>query len=143
MAGFISAKRKNNSRQNVMCEINVTPLVDVMLVLLIVFMVTSPLMVAGINVDLPQTNAAPITGQDEPLSITIDNLGKIYLHDTPINIEDLGPKLRAITNEKMDSRIYVRGDRDVDYGKVMQVVGLINEAGYEKVSLVTDIKPQK
>ena len=142
MAAFIK-KRKRSGRQDLMSEINVTPLVDVMLVLLIVFMVTSPMLVAGVNVDLPSTSASPIVAQEEPLSLTIDYSGKIYIHNTPISLHDLGPKLKAITNAKIDSRIYVRGDKNVDYGKVMQIVSVLNEVGYEKVSLVTDIKPTK
>lgn len=143
MASLIPSTRKKGGKQNMMSEINVTPLVDVMLVLLIVFMVTSPLMVAGVNVDLPETSGSPITEQEEPLSVTIDDAGKVYIHNTPIKIDDLGPKLKAITKEKLDSRIYVRGDKNVDYGKVMQIVAIINEVGYQKVSLVTEINSHK
>lgn len=118
-------------------EINITPMVDVMLVLLVIFMVTSPMLVAGINVDLPETTAAPVTGQDEPLAIDITNKGAIYLNDTEIKPELLTLKLKAITKEKMDSRIFIRGDKNVDYGKVMEIIAMINEAGYNKVALVT------
>lgn len=121
-------------------EINVTPMVDVMLVLLIIFMVTSPLMVAGVTVDLPETSAAPVTGQDEPLSITIDAKGDVYIQETRISMSELIPKLQAITGEKKDTRIFIRGDTKIDYGKVMEVVGNINAAGFNKVALLTEIE---
>jgi biopolymer transport protein TolR len=121
-------------------EINVTPMVDVILVLLIIFMVTSPLMVAGVTVDLPETSAAPVTGQDEPLSITIDAKGDVYIQETRISMSELIPKLQAITGEKKDTRIFIRGDTKIDYGKVMEVVGDINAAGFNKVALLTEIE---
>lgn len=130
---------KRNNHYHPMAEINVTPLVDVMLVLLIIFMITSPLMVAGVNVDLPETSASPVTGQDEPLSVTIDSKGKIYIQDSNVKKSDLVAKLKAITAEKKDTRIFVRGDKAIDYGKVMEVVGAINAAGFNKVALLTDI----
>lgn len=119
-------------------NINVTPLVDVMLVLLIIFMITSPMLVSGIDVDLPSSRANPIAGQDEPISITIDKSGSIYINTHSIRHENLVEKLRAITSEKYDTRIFVRGDKLADYGKVIKVVGLINGAGFSKVSLVTE-----
>lgn len=120
-------------------EINVTPLVDVMLVLLIIFMVTSPMLVAGVSVDLPSASASPISGQDEPLSITVDAKGRVYIQDTRIPQDQLIPKLSAITKEKFDTRIFVRGDKHVNYGKVIEVVGGINSAGFTRVALVTEI----
>ena len=132
-----SGRRQNNYHP--MAEINVTPMVDVMLVLLIVFMVTSPLMVAGITVDLPETTASQVSGQDEPLSVTIDAKGNIYIQETKIKPKELLPKLNAITGQKNDTRIFVRGDKNIDYGKVMDLVGTINAAGFNKVALITEI----
>ena len=120
-----------------MSEINVTPMVDVMLVLLIVFMVTAPLLTVGVQIDLPKTKAKILQGQDEPLAITIDAQGQVYLQDTEIDIEGLVPRLRAITDNNPDVRIFVRGDASVNYGRVMEVMGTVNAAGYKKVALVT------
>ena len=122
-----------------MGEINVTPFVDVMLVLLIVFMVTAPLLTAGVTVDLPETTAAPLPGQDEPLTVSVNRAGEVYLQDSAIALEDLGPRLRAITERKPDARIFVRGDKVIDYGRVMEVVGAIHAAGFTKVALVTEL----
>lgn len=121
-------------------EINVTPLVDVMLVLLIIFMVTSPMLVAGINVDLPETKATPVSGQDEPLVITIDKNSNIYIHDTKIERTELASKLSAITKEKKDSRIFVRGDKNIPYGEVVKLMSEIHASGYTKVALISNIK---
>jgi biopolymer transport protein TolR len=126
-----------------MSEINVTPLVDVMLVLLIIFMVTAPMLTAGVPVDLPETKAAPLPGSDEPLSISIKSKGRIYLQESQVELEDLAEKLKAIAGENKDARIFVRGDRKVDYGFVMQVVGEINTAGFTRVGLVTDTAKEK
>ena len=124
-----------------MADINVTPLVDVMLVLLVIFMVTAPMLTAGVSVDLPQSAAKPLPGTDEPLSITISSNGKVYLQKNEIQVKDLQGKLQAIAGEKKDTRIFVRGDKNVDYGRVMQVVGEINAGGFNKVSLVTEAGP--
>jgi biopolymer transport protein TolR len=121
-----------------MSEINVTPFVDVMLVLLIVFMVTAPLLTVGVPVDLPQTRAKSLGEDREPLAVSIDNGGKIFLQNTPIAEEDLVPKLMAISNNGYNQRIFVRGDKSVDYGKVMEVMGLLNSAGFTRIGLVTD-----
>jgi biopolymer transport protein TolR len=121
-----------------MSEINVTPFVDVMLVLLIIFMVTAPMLTAGVNVDLPQTSASGLEGKDEPLSVSIDKAGNIYLQETKIQLTELVVRLNAITKENKQVRIFVRGDRTVDYGRIMLVVGEINNAGFAKVSLVTE-----
>ena len=121
-----------------MSEINVTPFVDVMLVLLIVFMVTAPLLTAGVPIDLPQTRAR-LLGQDrEPLAVSIDNAGKVFLQNTEIPVEELVPKLMAISENGYMQRIFVRGDRTVDYGKVMEVMGLLNSAGFTRIGLVTE-----
>jgi biopolymer transport protein TolR len=121
-----------------MSEINVTPFVDVMLVLLVIFMVTAPLLTVGVSVDLPKTKASIIQGQDEPLAITVDKQGKIYLQETELELATLAPRLIAITGNNPDVRIFIRGDRAIHYGRVMQVMGTINQAGFKKVALVTD-----
>jgi biopolymer transport protein TolR len=121
-----------------MSEINVTPFVDVMLVLLIVFMVTAPLLTVGVTVDLPETRSSPLPGQDEPLTVSVTRDGSVYLQESAIAIEELGPRLQAITERSPDARIFVRGDRVIDYGRVMQVVGTIHAAGFTRVALVTD-----
>lgn len=133
--------RGRSGRRALVSEINVTPLVDVMLVLLVIFMVTSPMLVAGVNVDLPKTSADPIPNQVEPLSVTVNAEGKIYLQNTAVTMEELIARLHAILGEKMDSRILVRGDKRIDYGTVMELVGGISAAGFTKVALVTDIAP--
>lgn len=141
MPAVMSNPRKSGGRSRrgrPMSEINVTPFVDVMLVLLIVFMVTAPLLTVGVPVDLPQTRAKQLGEDREPLAVTIDNGGKIFLQNTPIAADDLVPKLMAISNNGYNQRIFVRGDKAVDYGKVMQVMGLLNSAGFTRIGLVTD-----
>jgi len=126
-----------------MSEINVTPFVDVMLVLLIVFMVTAPLLTVGVPVDLPKTRA-PALGQDkEPLSVTVSRDGKIYLQKEVVTEEGLVPKLQAISQNGYDQRIFVRGDKTVDYGRVMVVMGLLASAGFTHIGLVTDVAKPK
>ena len=126
-----------------MSEINVTPFVDVMLVLLIVFMVTAPLLTVGVPVDLPKTRA-PALGQDkEPLSVTIAKNGKIYLQKEVVTEDHLVPKLQAISQNGYDQRIFVRGDQTVDYGRVMVVMGLLASAGFTHIGLVTDVQKPK
>lgn len=120
-----------------MSEINVTPFVDVMLVLLIVFMVAAPLMTVGVPVDLPDTKAQAIGEDVEPLTISVDAKGDIYLQETAVTMEQIVPRLTAIVRANPKARIYVRGDKNVDYGRVMEVMGLINGAGFNKVALVT------
>ena len=119
-----------------MSEINVTPFVDVMLVLLIVFMVTAPLLTVGIPVDLPKVKAEALTDQKDPIEITVKLDGLIYLGESEVEIENLIPRLNAITDQNTEARIYVRGDRVVAYGRVMEVMSIINSAGYIKVALV-------
>ena len=120
-----------------MSEINVTPFVDVMLVLLIVFMVTAPLLTVGIPVDLPKVKASALTDQKDPLEITVKLGGEIYLGESKVEVENLIPRLNAITELNKDARIYVRGDRVVAYGRIMEIMSLVNSAGYIKVALVT------
>jgi biopolymer transport protein TolR len=123
-------------------DINVTPLVDVMLVLLIVFMVTAPLLAVGVPVDLPKTQAATMNERDEPLVITVNAAGSIFIQETEVAPEQLVPRLEAITRNKPDLKIYVRGDRTVAYGRIMEVMGLISVAGYSKVALLAELPPQ-
>ena len=123
-----------------MSEINVTPFVDVMLVLLIVFMVTAPLLTVGIPVDLPKVKtASALTDQKDPIEITIKFDGTLYLGESEVEVENLIPRLIAITDQNTDARIYVRGDRVVSYGRIMEIMSLINSVGYVKVALVTSI----
>jgi biopolymer transport protein TolR len=133
----------NNGRRShyqPMAAINVTPMVDVMLVLLVIFMVTAPLLTVGVPVDLPQTKAPAITEPKEPLVITVDAQGKIYLQNASIdNDDELAPKLTAITNHNPDATIYVRGDRTINYGRILEVMGLVGSAGFTKVSLIAEL----
>jgi biopolymer transport protein TolR len=122
-----------------MSEINVTPFVDVMLVLLIVFMVTAPLLTVGVPVDLPKTEAKAIAEAEEPLVISVNAQGQIFVQDTEVQIENLVPRLRAITENKADTRIYLRGDQSINYGRVMEVMGTVNFAGFTRVALVAEL----
>lgn len=141
MIGINNSPLKNRrGRHQLVSEINVTPLIDIMLVLLIIFMITAPMMTSGINVDLPDTKSAPMKGHDEPLVVSIDKNGFIYIMDTKIEEENLVEKLKAITHAKMDTRIFMRGDKSISYGKIMSVVGEVNAAGFSKVALITNIK---
>ena len=135
--------RRRSGRRRLMSEINVTPFVDVMLVLLIVFMVTAPLLTVGVPVDLPKTQAQSIVNPEEPLVVTVDATGTIYIQDTEVVLENLIPRLAAITESKVDTRIYIRGDRAIDYGKVMVVMGRINAAGFTRVALITELPRDK
>jgi len=119
-----------------MSEINVTPMVDVMLVLLVIFMVTAPLLTVGVEVDLPKTKAGEIHGQDEPLAVSIDKDGKLFVQDTAVELDGLAPLLLEISKNNMDIRIFVRGDEKIDYGTVMRVMGVLNGAGFTKVALI-------
>lgn len=139
-ASRTGSPRHARRHQAPMSEINVTPMVDVMLVLLIVFMVAAPLLTVGVPVNLPKTGAKPLTGDNEPLAITVKADGKVFLQDTAIETSNLVSKLRAISDTGYEERIYVRGDKDVAYGDVADVVARINAAGFSKVALVTDLK---
>jgi len=122
-----------------MSDINVTPLVDVMLVLLVVFMITAPLLTVGVPVDLPKTKASQMVGQDEPLVISVNVKGEVWLQKTKIGVEQMVPRLEAITENNKETRIFVRGDRAINYGRVMEVMGLINQAGFNRVALITEL----
>ena len=121
-----------------MSEINVTPMVDVMLVLLVIFMVTAPLLTVGVPVDLPQTAAPPINEPKEPTVITVNKDGAVFIQETTIPLDSLVSRLQAITGSNPDAVLYVRGDKDVPYGKVLEVMSLISNAGFHKVSLVAE-----
>jgi biopolymer transport protein TolR len=140
MAGPLLQRAGGNPSQRYkpMADINVTPMVDVMLVLLVVFMVTAPLLTVGVPVDLPQTKAQQLNEPKEPLVISIDATCKTYLQNSAIDTDQLVPRLQAITNNNPTASIYVRGDRNANYGCVLQIMGLINAAGFSKVSLVTE-----
>ena len=137
------SSRRGRRRGRVMAEINVTPFVDVMLVLLIVFMVTAPLLTVGVPVDLPKTRA-PALGQDrEPLSVSVTKDGKIYLQKQLVPQDELVPKLQAISNNGYDQRIFVRGDTSANYGQVIIVMGMLSAAGFTHIGLVTDVQRPK
>ena len=125
-------------RYRPMAEINVTPLVDVMLVLLVVFMVTAPLLTVGVPVDLPQTQAPPINEPKEPTVITVNREGALFIQDTGVPVESLVERLQAITGNNPEAVLYVRGDKEINYGKVLEVMSLVTAAGFHKVSLVAD-----
>ena len=126
-----------------MADINVTPMVDVMLVLLVIFMVTAPLLTSGVPVDLPKTNSGQLKGDDQPLSISVDKNGKIFLQDTEVQLDKLAPRLKAITAAKPDTRIFVKGDSGINYGRVMEVMGQLGAAGFPHVALLTQPAPSK
>lgn len=130
-------RRRGRRRTPPMSQINVTPFVDVMLVLLVIFMVTAPLLTAGVEVNLPESSAKALKGTDEPLAVSVDAAGKIYIQENEVTIEELGPKLKAITEQKPEARVFVRGDRAIAYGQVMAVMSAIKEAGISNVALVT------
>jgi biopolymer transport protein TolR len=125
-----------------MSDINVTPFVDVMLVLLIVFMVSAPLLTVGVPLDLPQSQAKSLDQDREPLTVSVNVKGQVFLQDSEIKIDDLVAKLKAVTDARggADERIYVRGDKKVDYGTMMQVMGRLSAAGYHRVALVTEVE---
>ena len=143
MAGSSGGGGRRGRRRAVMAEINVTPMVDVMLVLLIIFMVSAPLLTVGVPIDLPQTQASSLDQADkEPLAVSVDNDGKVFLQNTEIELEALVPKLQAIAQARggADERIYVRGDKTVNYGTVMKVMGRLSAAGFRRVALVTEVE---
>ena len=134
--------KRRHRRKPVMAEINVTPFVDVMLVLLIIFMVSAPLLTVGVPIDLPQTQAKSLEQDRQPLTVSVNTQGQVYLQNTEIKVDELVPKLQAITQARggFDERIYVRGDRKVDYGTVMRVMGRLSQAGFRRVALVTEVE---
>src|ERR1700761_3175259 len=135
-SGGAHAARRGRYRP--LAEINVTPMVDVMLVLLIIFMVTAPLMTSGVSVDLPKTNAQQLNSDSEPLTVTIKADGSIFLQDQGLDLADLVGKLQAISQNNPDRRIFVRGDKDLAYGRIMEVMGTITQGGFTKVALLAE-----
>jgi biopolymer transport protein TolR len=129
--------RRRGRHHGLMSEINVTPMVDVMLVLLIIFMVAAPLLTVGVPIDLPDTQAKAMNSDTQPITVSIDPQGKVYLQETEIPIEEVVPKLQAIAKTGYDERIYVRGDKVADYGTVMKVMARISAAGFRNIGLVT------
>ena len=145
MAGMVPTSqvgKRRHRRRPVMSEINVTPMVDVMLVLLIIFMVSAPLLTVGVPIDLPQTQAKSLDQDKEPLTVSVKVDGEVFLQNSVIKVDELVPKLQAITQARggLDERIYVRGDRKVDYGTVMRVMGRLSAAGFRRVALVTEVE---
>lgn len=136
-SGGSGGRRRRGKRNQVMSEINVTPFVDVMLVLLIIFMVAAPLLTVGVPIDLPETQAKALSSQTQPISLSVNEKGQIFLQETEIPMEEIVAKLSAIAKNGYEERIYVRGDKTADYGAVMQVMGLISQAGYKRLAMVT------
>jgi biopolymer transport protein TolR len=132
-------KRGGKRRYRPLSEINVTPFVDVMLVLLIVFMVTAPLLTVGVPVDLPQTRAPNVSEPEEPLVVTVTRDGAIHVQETEVALAELVPLLVAVTDANPEARIYVRGDRQLAYGRVMEVMGSVTAAGFSRVALVAEL----
>jgi|TARA_B110000858_G_scaffold190744_1_gene239135 biopolymer transport protein TolR len=128
----------NRSRKEPISEINVTPFVDVMLVLLIIFMVTAPLLTVGVQVDLPESAADSLPDDQEPLTLTINSKGEIYIQEHQVNYQKMIPKLLAIAKNRTDTRIYVRGDKNINYGRVLEVMGTLSGAGFSKVALISE-----
>ena len=137
--GFRERRKRRRSRP--MSEINVTPFVDVMLVLLIVFMVSAPLLTSGVPVDLPEAQAKPLAIEKEPITITVDPEGRVFLQESEIEIDSLVERLGTVATEGLDERIYVRGDKTASYGTIMRVMGIINGAGYRHIGLVALKEP--
>ena len=129
--------KRRKQRYTQMSEINVTPFVDVMLVLLIVFMVTAPLLTVGIKVDLPKVKATALTDIKDPIEITVNFEGDIFIGESKVEVENLIPRLNLITEQNTEARIYIRGDRVIAYGRVLEIMSIINAAGYIKVALIT------
>ena len=138
MNGYLNGKIAPRGRYRPLSEINVTPLVDVMLVLLIIFMVTAPLMTSGVPVDLPKTSAQPLNSDSEPLTVSVNAEGKIYLQDQELPLDDLVAKLQAIAQNNAERRIFVRGDKGITYGRIMEVMGTITQGGFTKVALLAE-----
>jgi biopolymer transport protein TolR len=134
-------RRRGTPRYGAMAEINMTPFIDVMLVLLIIFMVAAPLLATGVPIDLPQTKATPLNIEQKPISIAIDEKGQLFLMDQPVRAEDIVPKLQSVARSGFDERIYIRGAKAVNYGRVAEIMSLVTSAGYKKVALVTE--PEK
>ena len=141
-AGTPIIGRRRSRRRQVMSEINVTPMVDVMLVLLIIFMVSAPLLTVGVPIDLPQSQAKSLDQDKEPLTLSVNDKGKVFLQNDEISLDDLVAKLEAVAEARggKEARVYVRGDKNVNYGAMMQVMGRLSSAGFHRVALVTEFE---
>ncbi|HEX3495334.1 MAG TPA: biopolymer transporter ExbD [Methylocella sp.] len=131
-------RRRGVPRYRAMAEINMTPFIDIILVLLIIFMVAAPLLATGVAIDLPRTKAAALNIEQKPISVAVDDKGLVYVMDQPVQITDLTDKLKAAATMGVDERIYVRGANQVNYGRIAEVMSIITAAGYKKVALVTN-----
>jgi len=142
MNGIAQSGHRRRRRHGIMSEINVTPMVDVMLVLLIIFMVSAPLLTVGVPIDLPQSQAKSLEQDKQPITVSVNGQGQVFLQDTEIPVDELVAKLKAVTESRggMDERVFVRGDRKVDYGTVMKVMGRLSSAGFRRVALVTEVE---
>ncbi len=136
-SGVSGGRRRRTRRHAPMSEINVTPFVDVMLVLLIIFMVAAPLLTVGVPIDLPETKAKQLNSDTQPITISVRESGQVYIGETQIEDGEFLPKLQAIAKNGYEERLYVRGDRTANYGMVMKIMGQLNQAGYKKIGLVT------
>ena len=139
MAAAVIKRSKGSRRYTAMAEINVTPFVDVMLVLLIVFMVTAPLLTVGVPVDLPKATAPTISEQKEPVTVSVNAQGRIFLQEAETTLENLVARLMAVTENDREARVFVRGDRTIAYGRVMEVMGALNAAGFARVALIAEL----
>ena len=128
----------NRSSKEPMSEINVTPFVDVMLVLLVIFMVTAPLLTVGVQVDLPESSADSLSEDQEPLTLSINSKGEVFIQEYQVEFEKIVPKILAISNNRTDTRIYVRGDRSINYGRVLEIMGMLSGAGFSKLALISE-----
>ena len=128
----------NRSKKEPMSEINVTPFVDVMLVLLIIFMVTAPLLTVGVQVDLPESAADSLPDDQEPLTVTINSKGEIFIQETKVEYEKIIAKIMAVSNNRTDTRIFVRGDKTINYGRVLEIMGMLSGSGFTKVALISE-----
>ena len=128
----------NRSSKEPISEINVTPFVDVMLVLLIIFMVTAPLLTVGVQVDLPESSADSLSEDQEPLTLSINSKGEVFIQEYQVEFEKIVPKILAISNNRTDTRIYVRGDRSINYGRVLEIMGMLSGAGFSKLALISE-----
>ena len=135
--GGAGGRRRRSRRYQAMSEINVTPFVDVMLVLLIIFMVAAPLLTVGVPIDLPETQARALNSETQPITVSVNSAGQVYLQETEVPVDEVVAKLEAIARNGYEERIYVRGDRDADYGTVMRVMARISAAGFRRIGLVT------
>jgi biopolymer transport protein TolR len=130
--------QERRKRRTPMAEINVTPMVDVMLVLLIIFMVTAPLLTVGVPIELPEAKGQQLQSNKEPVTISVDRAGKVFIQETEIKLDEIAPKLKAISKNGYEEQIFIRGDKGIDYGTVMRVMARVKAGGFTKVSLVTE-----